>query len=397
MSPLPQLLPLTACLGPELLLRVDGGARLGRAGAGVLLLGGSEEGARSLWRGSLYLGTGASALEAEYEALIEGLLALRRLLLEDRDNDGGLASAAPVLVQSDAAAVVRNLSSVRPSDGRTEGFARLHRRAEALLRSLPSPPRLAHISRELNREADGLAGRAMAARRSWVSEPPSQTPVLLVFRATASAPSATPLAALATLRVTVEAQGCAMPVKPHWFGDDSSAELESLEVFGAPAQVEVRLEDPDLPEPLLSQRLSLAPADGSDQDGLWHTVHLHRPLSPRLGILPSLAVRLALIPLDSVAVVHRPSLLADAELCRQVLRAVGRLGRTDWLFASEHRGRLLLEAATMLPSRRSTQLCLSLADAACFAGQDPASFAARVVCPMQREVLLRWLSRQKPL
>ena len=380
----------------DLVLRVDGGVRQGKAGTGGVLEAtpcpgqgdGQGDGPASgrLWTGSLYLGPGVAPLEAEYEALVEGLVALRRLLLTEE----GLAER-PIIIETDSAAVVRNLNSSRPVDLRDSRLARLHRRAESLLASTGG--HLRHLPREQNREADALAGGAIVSRESSGSVCLS-CPLRLLAVRVGGDPRALTASALSRLRVRVSAQECGLsfPLGPQFRQEENT---ESVEVLGSPAHAEVSLEDLDTGEVILTHQVKLPHAAEDQSSGnLWRRVSLPSSGSSRLGPVPSLAVDFALIALDSIPVLHGTALLADTELLAQVLRAVGRLGRMRWLFASPFEGKLLLERSTALPSRSSTRLCLSIADLDCFAGRDPKTFVERVPCPLQRDVLSRWLRQR---
>lgn len=139
-------------------LRTDGGARgnPGPAGAGFVLDG---PGGERVCAGGRYLGEATNNV-AEYEALLWGLETVVA------------RGARPLTVYLDSELVVKQLSGAYRV--RHPGLKPLHARAVALLRELGSP-RVEHVRRESNAEADALANAAMDARGTVGDTPaPSQ-------------------------------------------------------------------------------------------------------------------------------------------------------------------------------------------------------------------------------
>lgn len=128
-------------------LRTDGGARgnPGPAGAGFVLEG---PGGERVCSGGRFLGEATNNV-AEYEALLWGL-------------ETAIARAAtPLTIYLDSELVVKQLNGAYRV--KHPGLKPLHARAVALLRGLDSP-RIEHVRRESNVEADALANAAMDAR-----------------------------------------------------------------------------------------------------------------------------------------------------------------------------------------------------------------------------------------
>ncbi len=128
----------------RLVMSIDGAARgnPGPAGIGVMIQ--QEDGPleRELWK---YIGQATNNV-AEYEAL---LLALK---------EAGRLKPARVRIRSDSELLVRQVEGrYRVKNPR---LAELHSRARDLVRTLPCF-QIEHIGRELNRQADALANRAI--------------------------------------------------------------------------------------------------------------------------------------------------------------------------------------------------------------------------------------------
>lgn len=130
--------------GLRLVVSIDGAARgnPGPAGIGVLIREENGPMERELFR---YIGEATNNV-AEYEAL---LLALR---------EAGKLKPARISIRSDSELLVRQIiGTYRVKNPR---LAALHAQAQDLIRTIPSF-HIEHVDRELNRQADALANRAI--------------------------------------------------------------------------------------------------------------------------------------------------------------------------------------------------------------------------------------------
>ncbi|MDD5560053.1 ribonuclease HI family protein [Candidatus Methylomirabilis sp.] len=137
--------------GLRLMIHIDGAARgnPGPAGIGVMLETGDGPLQRGLCR---YIGEATNNV-AEYEALLLALREARKL------------QASVVEIRSDSQLLVRQIQgSYRVKNPR---LAALHAQARDLISALPSF-RIEHVGRELNRQADALANRAIDEALSGV-------------------------------------------------------------------------------------------------------------------------------------------------------------------------------------------------------------------------------------
>ena len=126
------------------MMSIDGAARgnPGPAGIGVMIQQENSPLERELWK---YIGQATNNV-AEYEAL---LLALK---------EAGRLKPARLRVRSDSELLVRQVEGrYRVKNPR---LAELHSQVRDLMRTLPCF-QIEHIGRELNRQADALANRAI--------------------------------------------------------------------------------------------------------------------------------------------------------------------------------------------------------------------------------------------
>lgn len=383
-------LPLLAPLLTRYVLRTDGGSRGRVGGAGAVLVEQWGEGEREVWRGSFWLGEGVCALEAEYRALLEGLIAVRSLAPRMPP------CALPLRVECDSLAVVRNVRA--PSDARPSQLGRLTRLAQARLRAL-APCALLHIPRALNGDADRLAAAAMASRgsraelldRSLAPDHPARG--MLAFRLVADDRLALAGDAYRSLRVSLRVDGLALDVDlaPLWSAAEPA--LVDLETLSAET-FEVTVEDALREGWSRSQSHPLPP---SSPGQLWQRVEVcvggHvRPL--RIDVC-ALALTDAGLP-----AIHCAQLIRDpSHLYRALLLFALRTERLEWLFGARCDGARLFERVLAEGGARSCRLTLALAQLSCFAEACPAEFVreyassqGRALSRAQAVLLLPWVS-----
>jgi hypothetical protein len=96
-------------------------------------------------------------------------------------------------------------------------------------------------------------------------------------------------------------------------------------------------------------------------------------------------------------IIHSSTLLRDASLVGELLRAAARLGRLRWLLTSRHEGLTLFERALLLDSRQITMVFLDVAGMACLHTHpsDMISSLAPKMSKLQAKVLQEWYSKNK--
>jgi hypothetical protein len=392
-------------------LQTDGGWREGRAGAGLVLSLDTyteetgELTSSLLCRGSVWLGGRFSiggALEAEYHALIEGLLLYRRMIRR-----GILSESIPLRCLVDSKVVVTSLAG-SSCEHQSVPLLRLRSYAASLLRAATHGyTTLEHTMREDNVEADALATRSLFSGATEVecaeSEDRSQwCHELVCWRLTPVLAADDPLAAAYhSLHLAIEVQGCVFDVDLGplcRLGEDPClqvAELLTMQGRDPPPDiVQATLIDALRPD----WRYSAPLPQGRDTD-LWRTLPLPTSLDTSVGALPAVKLSYTYLRINELhlSTIHSSTLLRDASLVGELLRAAARLGRLRWLLTSRHEGLTLFERALLLDSRQITMVFLDVAGMACLHTHpsDMISSLAPKMSKLQAKVLQEWYSKNK--